>query len=105
MRAIANAVMGKGAGVALLSVLLAVLSTGCQTPGKLISVKDCPVCPMCKTETRTAAVKGLTYRKTICPGCRKVSDSGTWMESQDLTSVVVCDKCKAVMANCPGCAH
>lgn len=88
---------------ALCSVaLLTALLVGCQTPGEVISVTESPNCPMCKTVTRTAAIKGLTYRKHICPGCKAVSDLGTWDESR--VTVHVCDHCKAAVVACPQCA-
>lgn len=87
-------------GVAVLAVVL----MGCQTPGKLVSSKECAVCPMCKTETRTAPIKGLTYTKQVCPLCHTVRNFNTSDEAADLTEVQVCDHCKCVVKVCPACA-
>ncbi|MBT3374021.1 MAG: hypothetical protein HN742_26790 [Lentisphaerae bacterium] len=85
-------------------VLLAVLLVGCQTSGKVLSVSESAKCPMCKTETRTAPIKGLTYKKHICPGCKVVRDTSTWAETADATEVHVCDHCKTAVGACPQCA-
>ncbi|NOY79444.1 MAG: hypothetical protein GXP31_00415 [Kiritimatiellaeota bacterium] len=84
-------------------VLLALAVAGCQTPGKLVSTATSTVCPMCKSETRTTAVKGLTYTKHICPKCKTVRNTGTSDEAADATQVHVCDQCKAVVNTCPLC--
>ena len=95
------------AGIAGLCALLALLvagATGCQAPGKTLSTVKSPACPMCSMETRTAPIKGMTYTKMVCPGCKTVRDTGTWAESADLTAVHVCDHCKAAVDTCPACA-
>ncbi len=86
------------------AMLLAIVVVGCQTSGKLVSVSESAVCPMCKTETRTTSIKGLTYKKHICPSCKTVRDTGTFAEAADLTEVHVCDHCKAAVDKCPQCA-
>jgi len=92
--------------LAVLCCCIALLTTtlvGCQTAGKLVSVTESSVCPMCKTETRTAAIKGLTYTKHVCPGCRTITETHHY--TGDVTSVVhVCDKCKVAVTKCTACA-
>jgi phage FluMu protein Com len=86
------------------AAFLAVLLVGCQTSGKLVSVTQDTKCPLCHTETRTTAVKGLDYTKHICPNCKTVWDTGTSDEAAALTKVHVCDHCKAIVGLCPKCA-
>ena len=86
-------------GVAFLAVLL----VGCQTSGKLVSTEKSVVCPMCQTETRTAAVKGLTYTKHVCPGCKTITETDHYTGNVT-SSVHVCDHCKAAVVKCPLCA-
>jgi len=89
-------------GILCCTALLAAALVGCQTSGEVVSVTQTPQCPMCKTETRTTAIKGLTYTKHVCPGCRTVADPGAWDESR--ATVHVCDHCKTAVATCPQCA-
>ncbi len=49
-----------------------------------------------------AAIKGLTYKKHICPGCRTITETDHY--TGDVTSVHVCDHCKAAVTKCPECA-
>lgn len=88
-------------GVALLAAAL----VGCQTPGKVVSTTQSPQCPMCKTETRTTPVKGLTYKKHVCPGCKTISETSSIEHyTGNMTTVHVCDHCKAAVTKCAQCA-
>jgi hypothetical protein len=84
--------------------LLAALLVGCQTSGKLVSVTESTECPLCRTETRTSAVKGLNITKHVCPKCKTVRDTGAFDEKAELTEVHVCDHCKAMVDLCDKCA-
>ena len=53
---------GAAAGVGLAMAALA----GCQTAGKLTHVRRSSVCPECKTEVRTASIRGATYENGWC---------------------------------------
>ncbi|MBT7161706.1 MAG: hypothetical protein HN904_02955 [Victivallales bacterium] len=86
------------------ALVFAVVLVGCQTAGQLVETAGTPQCPMCKTETKTTAIKGLNYTKSACPGCKTVRQTGVFDELADLTEVHVCDHCKAVVATCPACA-
>ena len=96
-------------GVLCLGML--VFSTGCQTVGASASNKDCKLCPMCKTQTRTAAIKDVKYSKCVCPGCKDVSKVDPLLADSLLNyvgqgfgdKVQVCDHCKAVVCKCPAC--
>jgi hypothetical protein len=84
-------------------MLLAVLVVGCQTSGKVLAVSESADCPMCKTETRTTPIKGLTYKKHVCPGCRTITETDHYTGNVT-SSVHVCDHCKAAVTQCPQCA-
>ena len=98
-------VMGSMGSVALL--------TGCQTAGKVLSMRKSAVCPMCKTETVTTPIKGLTYARHVCPGCKKVStiDPNAPASMRDYVdpraqTVHVCEHCKSLVTKCAQCrAH
>jgi len=86
------------------ALLFGMILVGCQTAGELVGVAQKPMCPMCKTETRTTAIKGLNYTKSTCPSCRTVRQTGVFDELAELTEVHVCDHCKSVVDTCPQCA-
>jgi hypothetical protein len=96
--------VAKGAGAMAVAMMVALVFSGCQTPGKLVDTEECPTCPYCKAETRTAPIKGMTYTKVVCPECRKVGNPGTWAELRDRKTTYVCDKCKVVVSKCAACA-
>ena len=73
-------------------------ASGCQTPGRLVSEETSQACPDCKTKTRTFVLKGLTYKKHICPGC-KTRDAGTEYDE----TVHYCHKCGAIVEPCELC--
>ncbi len=87
------------------------LLTACQSTEKHASHETASVCPMCKTETTTAPIKGLTYTKAVCPSCKNVStlDPQTaeavrnYVGGEVGDTVHVCDHCKAVVEKCPVC--
>jgi len=88
----------------VLAVLVgAVVMTGCQTPGQLISTEESVTCPLCKLETRTSSLKGFNFKMCVCPTCKaqqKEIWDGFYVED---ALVQVCDKCQAVVMNCPAC--
>lgn len=79
------------------------LLTGCQTPGQVLSVETSDVCPMCRTETRTTVVKGLSYKKHVCPSCRNIEDYEMIGERDVVEITHVCDKCEALVSKCEQC--
>ena len=94
----------------VLAIGATVFVAGCQMPGKLVSSEPGKACPMCKTEVRTMAVKGMTYTQCVCPGCKKVStiDPGAPASLADYVdpasqTVLVCEHCKAIVGKCPAC--
>ena len=97
-------ILGSLGSVALLS--------GCQLPGKVVSTESSSVCPMCKTQTVTSPIKGLTYTKMVCPSCHTETTLDPGQEEilrnyvglgSDVTTVHVCDHCKAMVEKCPRC--
>lgn len=97
--------------VILGSLGLVTLLSGCQIPGKVVSTETSSVCPICKTQTVTSPIKGLTYTKMVCPSCHTettidptreeiLRNLGIWSDEQ---TVHVCDHCKAVVEKCPLC--
>lgn len=65
---------------------------------------------MCKTQTVTAPIKGMTYTKEICPMCKTVStiDPFSPPSMRDYVdpnqqTVHVCEHCKAMVEKCPIC--
>lgn len=84
-------------------VSIAVPISGCQTAGKTVSSKTSTVCPGCKSETKTAALAGLTYTTHTCPGCKTNWKPGP---GKGLAGEVhVCDHCKQIVEKCPLCAE
>lgn len=85
-----------------------ILASGCQTPGKVVSTEESVLCPICKNETVTMPVKGLTYTKHVCPSCKTVVDTGktpNYDELGDLGSEIhVCTACEASLIICPQCS-
>lgn len=77
--------------VSPLLVLAAVgflLLSGCQTPGRVLQTEASQICPACRTETRSAAIRGLSYKSHRCKSCRTVStlpDSATGALGRDTT--------------------
>ena len=97
----------KGIGVSLVCLSVMLLGTflliGCQTPGKVISVEESVLCPKCKAETRTSAIKGINYTTCICPDC-KTEYTEIWDGFYDEGAVVhVCDNCKMIVEKCAAC--
>ena len=84
------------------------LAGGCQTPGKVISTEECAHCPTCKTETVTTPIKGLTYTRHVCPGCKMVVDTGKTPNYDELgdfgNEIQVCTHCQSVVTPCPVCS-
>ena len=102
------------AGGLLCVVFLSLYLVGCQTPGKVEAVENSPVCPNCKTETRSHLIDGLSYTKHICKSCRTeitadphgattYGQDGQGLEQHGVQTVHVCDKCKAIIGECPQC--
>ncbi len=79
------------------------LITGCQAPGRVLAQESSPICPTCKTETRTSPIKGLTYKKHICPSCRDVEDNTMRGEGDVARTTHVCDRCETIVQVCPMC--
>ncbi len=98
-----------GSGILFLGLLA--LPTGCQTPGKVVSKEISTACPTCTMETKTTAIKGVTYTKCVCPSCRTVStvdprlaDSvRAYVGTEIGDTIHVCDHCKAIVESCPVC--
>jgi len=95
-------VLGSMGSVALL--------TGCQTPGREMSLETGSACPMCKTQTVASPIKGLTVTKHVCPGCKNVStiDPAAPASMRDYVdpdqqTIHVCEHCKAAVSKCPLC--
>jgi len=97
--------------VSAVCLVVGILLVGCQMPGKLVSEKKSSVCPTCKMETRTMAIKGMTYTKCICPSCQKVSTVDpqlaetvrNYVGDEIGDTVHVCGHCKAMVETCPVC--
>lgn len=86
------------------------LLTGCQIPGKVQSEETSSVCPMCKTQTVTSPIQGLTYKKHVCPGCKSVATidpaAPTYMKDYvdpGAQTMHVCEHCMAAVSKCPLC--
>lgn len=86
------------------------LLTGCQSPGRVLSTETSIACPMCKTQTVTSSIKGLTYKKHVCPGCKEVStiDPNAPASMRDFVdpdqqTIHVCEHCKTAVSKCPQC--
>jgi len=86
--------------------------TGCRTSCFSAAKTDCSVCPVCKGETVTRAIKACACTKGVCPLCRKVTALDPQQEeilrnyvgiSSDVSTMHVCTHCKAVVAKCPEC--
>jgi len=95
--------------VAALSLLgTFILVSGCQTPGKVVSTETSELCPICKNETVTTPIKGLTYTKHVCPSCKTVVDTGktpNYDELGDLgNEIQVCTHCESSLITCPTCS-
>lgn len=87
-----------------MAVLIGLAAIGaCQTPGRTVRSEVSSVCPTCRTETKTAAIKGLTYSRHTCPSCRTTWEAN-YGESGDSITVHVCDACRQVVEPCPLCA-
>ncbi len=86
----------------LLCVIVSVVITGCQTPGKVVSEEVSPVCPTCKTTLKTSAIKNINYSQHVCPSCRQTHIPGP---DNDGSIIHVCDKCKKGVSKCPQCAR
>ena len=97
--------------VAVLCVGIMATMVGCQTPGKLVSEQTSTICPTCKLETRTTAIKSMTYTRAVCPSCMKVSTVDPklaetvrdYVGDEVGDTVHVCDNCKAMVETCPVC--
>ena len=87
--------------IAVIGVGLTSISAGCQSPGRVLSSETSLACPECRTETRTAPIKGLTYKKHICASCRMVEDDAVTDDPIEWTHV--CDRCKARVGECAQC--
>ena len=86
-----------------LAATVLTFSGGCQTPGKVVSVSQSPVCPTCKVETVTSAVKGMNFTTYKCPSCGKtyeIDTSGGYLPPKE---VAVCPKCGSMVQECPIC--
>lgn len=102
---------GAGTALCLLVIGLMAYSVGCRMPGKVVSTTKSDVCPMCRNEVRTTPLKGLTYTKHVCPGCKTVStidpaapaSMRDYIDPEDRT-VHVCEHCEAMVSTCPQCA-
>ncbi len=105
----------KLAKLAIVAVALGglVWTIGCQTSGKLVSSEESVVCPACRLETRTSAIKGLTYTKCVCPSCKQVSTVDpefaeavyAYVGNDIGDTVHVCDSCQAIVEKCPVCRN
>jgi hypothetical protein len=87
-----------------------ILIAGCQSPGKIVSTQTSDICPQCTMQTVTTPIKGLTYTRHICPGCKTVETdkSKTSAALASYTSIAVetvhaCKHCKSVVTPCPAC--
>jgi len=88
-----------------------ILIAGCQSPGKVVSTQTSVVCPQCEMQTVTSPIKGLTYTKHVCPGCKmvetdeaKTSAALANYTSMNTETVHVCEHCKSVVTPCPACS-
>jgi hypothetical protein len=110
MKAVYNitcAVAILAAGVSIIA-----LASGCQSPGKVLSVETSDVCPTCKMQTVTSPIRGLTYTKCVCPSCRTETTLDPEQEDvlrryvglgSDVPTVHVCDRCKTMVEKCSVC--
>ena len=97
---------------AILAVLCTfILTSGCQSPGKVVSTQASTVCPQCEMQTVTSPIKGLTYTRCVCPTCKtvetdaeKVSAALASYTSRDMKTVHVCEHCKSVVESCAACS-
>jgi hypothetical protein len=90
----------------LLALCIFGLMVGCQTPGKVVATETSTACPKCKLETKTRAIKGLTYKVDVCPSCKTTWEYVEGQARGDGTEVVhVCDECKIMTEKCPVCAQ
>jgi len=92
------------ASVALAAVLLAALIvSGCQQPGKIVSEEKDVLCPHCKVVTETTRIKGMNFTTHICPDCEKVYDE-VWLGSGHYVEAGhVCPTCGALVETCKAC--
>lgn len=82
------------------------LIAGCQTPGQVVATETSSVCPKCKLETKTRAIKGVTYKVDVCPSCKTTLEYVEGQARGDGTEIVhVCDMCKIMTEKCPVCAQ
>lgn len=101
------------AGVLLLGAVgSGTLLTGCQIPGRVVSTETSRVCPLCRTQTVTSPIKGMTYKKHVCPDCKKVSTidpaAPTYLRdyvAPGQQTIHVCAHCEAAVSKCPLCRN
>jgi predicted Zn-ribbon and HTH transcriptional regulator len=58
--------------MAVIMLCIVMITTGCQTPGQVVSSKKSGTCPTCKNQTVTTPIKGLKYSRHVCPDCKTV---------------------------------
>lgn len=88
----------------LLMFCMVTLVASCQTAGKTVSTQTSKTCPKCKLETKTMAIKGLTYNTDMCPECKTVWEPRGGSNYDEDAMVHVCDHCKMMTEKCPVCA-
>ena len=59
-----------------------------------MSTQTSAVCPDCKLETKTRAIKGLTYKTDKCPVCKTTWDPRGGSNYDEDAYVHVCEHCK-----------
>lgn len=96
--------------VVFFTLSILILIAGCQSPGKIIASEKSEICPECKIQTVTTPIKGLTYKRHVCPACKKVDTHESEISaalasytSMDIETVHVCPHCKSIVEPCPDC--
>lgn len=83
--------------------------TGCQTPGRVVSTEPSIVCPTCERQTVTSPIKGLKYKKHVCPQCKTVYSNDAPVAydevADDMGAIHVCEYCQANLITCPQCSR
>lgn len=94
---------------ALAGIIFSILmsTTGCQTPGQVVSTTKSEACPTCENQIVTTPIKGLKYTKHVCPSCKTtktIDPNGVYDEiGPDILTVHVCKKCSSIVEPCKQC--